>query len=696
MEIFVVAYRQALLGVVAFCSIFVLPLGNGVRAAQLAPAHPMVLNWNLSPQQIATNCKRQIAATDVAVKRVIALPGRRTFDNTVLPVENAEADLNDRLIPEGFLFNVSTSKAVRDASEQCDVDQAAYFAKIGASPELYRALAGVDTRSVRGPYEAKDLELLLAGLKRSGGNLPAAKRAEVVRLENQLTQLGTRFQENLSNDASTIAISQSEASSLPSDFVATFAKNADGTYVVPVNESTAVPFMNNERDPNARKRYYFSYNNRAATTNLAILQTAIAARDQLAHVFGYPNWAAYVLADRMAGSPQRVFSFLNNLDGQILPKANSEIAELAQLKAQDTGNPGATIDPWDVAYYSNDLFKTKYAVDNDAIRRYFPVQHTIDAVLNLYHKLLGVTFVRIAHPNAWYSDVIGYNVFDTASGRYVGSTFFDLYPRPGKFEHFANWPLAPARREASGFRPPVSVILGNWPKPAPGHPALLSHADVVTFFHEFGHDLAALLSTAPYETLSAGFRTDFVEAPSQMLENFMWQPSILKEISSNVDTGAPLPDDLIQKMVAARYVDNAYFTTRQIMLATVDMDYHTMAPPFDTTAVWARVAKEESPIPMPDGIHPQASFGHLFGYDAGYYGYLWSQVYAQDMFTAFQKGGLESPQVGMRYRKDILEPARTYEPDHEVETFLGRPMDPSAFYEQFGISKPSPAPSPSP
>lgn len=695
MEIFVLSHRQMVVGAVAVCALVTTAFGR-LEAAPLQPAHPTVFDWSLTPAQIAANCKRQIAATDAVVRRVIALSGARTFDNTVLPVENAEADLNDKLVPEGFLFNVSTSKPVRDASEQCGADQNAYFAKIGASPELYAALAAVKPSSLHGPYQKKELELSLTALKRSGASLPAAGRKEVVSLENQLTDLGNHFQENLSNDASTITITQAEAQSLPSDFVATFTKNADGTYVVPVNESTVTPFLNNERQGDVRKRYYLAYNNRAAKDNMPILAQALVARDRLAHVFGYPNWAAYVLADRMAGTPERVMSFLNHLDTAILPKATEEIEALALLKVQETGNPTARLDPWDVSYYSNQLFKTKYAVNGQEIRRYFPVQHTIDGVLNIYHKLLGITFVKIAHPNVWYPDVIGYDVFDTASGRFVGSTFFDLYPRPGKFEHFANWPLVPARLLSTGFRPPVAVILGNWPKPAPGHPALLSHDDVVTFFHEFGHNLAALLSTAPYETLSGGFRRDFVEAPSQMLENFMWQPSILKEISSNVDTGAPLPDDLIAKMVAARYVNNAYFTTRQIMLATVDMDYHTMTPPVDTTAVWAQVAKDETPMPLADGVHPEASFGHLFGYDAGYYGYLWSQVYAQDMFTAFQKGGLENPEVGMRYRKDILEPARTYEPDVEVEKFLGRPMNPSAFYQQFGISQPAAAATPSP
>jgi thimet oligopeptidase len=282
-------------------------------------------------------------------------------------------------------------------------------------------------------------------------------------------------------------------------------------------------------------------------------------------------------------------------------------------------------------------------------------------------------------------------VADTASGRYIGDFYLDLFPRPGKYSHVASFPLLPNRLRADGTtRPPLDAIIGNWPKPAPGHPALLSHEDVLVFFHEFGHDMATMLTTQPYETLSSGFRWDFVEAPSQMLENWVWNPQILKQISENVVTGAPLPDSLIAKIVAARYVDDAYYATRQVMLATVDIDYHTSGPTVDTTQVFADVAKAETPLGLAPGVHPQASFGHLMGgYDAGYYGYLWSRVYAQDMFTVFQKGGLESPIVGARYREDILEPARLEEPDVEVQAFLGRPMSPDAFYQEYGINKKS-------
>ena len=660
-------------------------------AAALEPAHPTIIQWNLTPQQIAANCKKQLGAVDSVVRRILALKGKRTFSNTILPLENAEADLNDKLLAEGFLFNVALEKPVRDASLQCSTDQSNYFTKIGADPALYQAVAAAKASNMaKTVYDRKLVALYLTGLQRSGAGLSPEKRKEFVALSNQLTDLTNKFAENLGNDQTTIVITAAQAANLPDNFVATFKKNADGTFTVPVNESTVTTFLENQKDAAARKTYYLAYNNREAGPNTKLLEQAIGVRDRLAHLMGYQTWAAYVLADRMAGNPQRVFKFLEDLDAKILPKAREDLAGLAQLKAQETGNPNATIDAWDVTYYNNLLNKTKYSVDNEAIKQYFPVETTIDRIMNLYHKLLGVTFVKVQNPTAWNpTDVIEYSVYDTKSGRFVGSTYFDLYPRKGKYGHFANWPLLPARRLPDGsYRPPIAAILGNWPRPAPGHPALLSHDDVITFFHEFGHNLAAMLATAPYETLSAGFRQDFVEAPSQMLENFMWQPAILKEVSSNVTTGAPLPDDLIQKMVAARYVNNAYYTTRQIQLALVDMLYHTSGPTVDSTAVWAKVADEYTPLPMTDGIHPQASFGHLMGgYDAGYYSYLWALVYAQDMFTAFQNGGLENPQVGMRYRNTILGPARTIEPDSEVQAFLGRPMNPDAFYSIFGIKR---------
>ena len=674
------------LGTLAFGMLLAAPIG---AAAAGGPAR---VNWNLTPEQISSSCATAIATAQKRVNAQLAARGRRTFANSVRPLEDLTADLNDSTVAQTFLFNVSESKPVRDASLRCNDDESNFFSDLAAQPELYAQVAAARrSGTARDAFDRQLTAYWMDTLKRSGAGLAAPQRTEFVKLSKQLNDLQNRYAENLGNDATKISITAAQTQSLPPDFVAKLVKNADGTYNVPVGESTTKPFMQNERDESARKTFFIAYNSREADANTPLLEQAIDVRDRLAHLLGYQTWAAYQLSDRLAKTPARVFSFLNDLDAKLLPKAREEIATLTTLKAKQTGDPSATLQPWDIAYYDNQLNKTQYAVDNNAIRQYFPVRHTIDAVLGIYHRLLGVTFTAVSKTDAWNPDVLEYRVSDTKTRRFLGTTYFDLYPRPGKYKHFANFGILPVRKVGGVYRAPFVAILGNWPKPAPGYPALLSHDEVVTFFHEFGHNMASLLTVAPYETLSSGFLQDFVEAPSQMLENFVWQPSVLKQISSNASTGAPLPDSLIASMIRARYVDDAYFTTRQIMLALLDMKYHTSGPHVDTTAVWAQVARADTPVPLYPGTQPQAAFGHLMGgYDAGYYGYLFSKVYAQDMFTAFLKGGLENPVVGMRYRRDILEPARTLDPDTEVTHFLGRPMNPEAFYAEFGIA-PEPA-----
>jgi thimet oligopeptidase len=671
----------------AAAAIAVLLTAGPARAA--APSAPDGLVWNLTPAQIAATCDASIKTADGTIHGILVGRTARTFDTVILPLENASADLSDALAAPTFLSIVAVDKPVRDASNDCQTKENNFLTALAANPDLETAVAAaIASNTADNAYDKKLSELWHTSLVRSGAALNPTDRAEFVKLSDQLNDLELKFGTNLAEDATTITLTHDQVAGVPADVLASFKAGPNGTYIVPVNESTA-DFLTYATDESGRKAFYLAYNNRAAAQNIPLLEQAIAIRDRLAHLMGYENWAAYVLADRMASSPARVEKFLTGLDQQILPKARQEIATLTALKAKETGNTNATLHPWDTSHFDHVLNKTTYAVDSDAIRQYFPVQHTIDAVLNIYHTLLGVNFAQVANPDVWAPDVLEYSVTDGATGKLIGYTYFDLFPRPGKFEHFENVPIIPFRVTSDGSRVPVSAIVGNWPRPAPGNPALLSHDDVVTFFHEFGHNMAALLATAPYETLSAGFREDFVEAPSQMLENFVWQPSILKEISSNWQTHQPLPDDMIAKLIAAKHVNYAYFTTRQIMLAQIDMAYHTSGPHVDTTKVWSRIAQADTPMPLTPGIHPQASFGHIMGgYDAGYYGYLWSKVYAQDMFTAFLDGGLQNPAVGARYRQTILQPARAIEPDQLVTNFLGRPMSPNAFYSDFGIGAP--------
>ena len=659
-------------------------LAAAPAAAPAARAATLNVDWTLAPAAIAANCSREVGALRRGVAAIAGSRGRHTFANTVLALENVAAEFNDRLAAEAFLYNVSIDPAVRKASLQCSTDAGNALSEISARPDLYAALAAAKkSHTATTPADRKLTDLWLTSLARSGAGLGAAKRGEFVTLQQKLTDLQNRYQANLGNDETTIVITAAQAQALPADFVAgSLKKNADGSYTVPVSEATVGPFLQNMSDAAARKAYYIAYNNRGGDANVGLLEQALTVRDRLAHLLGYKSWAAFVLADRMAGSPERVTSFLDQIDRAILPKARAEREEDAALK-------GAPLDQWDQTYYENQLRKTKYAVDQNEVKQYYPVGHVVDRVLAIYERLLSVSFAKSAQPS-WNPSVLAYDVTDTTNGKLRGRFYLDLYPRPGKYNHFANFPLVPRHELPDGsIRLATTAIIGNWPQPAPGKAALLTQGDVETFFHEFGHAMAALLAEPPYESLTSGFRQDFVEAPSQMLENWAWDPAIIKEVSAHAETGAPMPDDLIRKLIATRYVHYALQTTQQVLYADVDMRYHTLPPPVHTTAIWKATVGAVTPNAFIDGTHPQSEFGHLMGgYDAGYYGYLWSKVYAQDLFSRFAREGLTSPAAGLAYRRFIVGPARLREPDAEVRDFLGRPMSPNAFYRELGITPP--------
>jgi thimet oligopeptidase len=668
----------------------VLPLGlvlsilavGSVTGAQL-PADTGIA-WNLTPTAIAQSCKQhldearaKIAAVDT---RAATEPGPRLLEE----VESTVADMADALAAQTLLYNVALEKPVRDASTHCVDDVTAFGVQLSADPTVF-LIAQHTEAQVSGAAERRLAHLYVEAGRRTGAGLQPQQRARVTRLFDRLNKLQTAFSRALAEDRSTIRISAVEASSLPAAFVKTFKALPDG-YEVHVNEATVTQFMDNEASAQARKRFYVSYNNRGGQANVTRLAQAVALRTQIANLLGFKTWADYQLDASMAKTPANVFALLSKVQVALLPKARAEIAVLAQMK-QAAGD-GSPFTRWDYGFYEHQLEKTKYQVDNEAVRQYFPVQKVIAGVFGIYEKLLAVHFDELRPAIAWAPGVTEYSITDNATGAAMGWFFVDLYPRDGKFQHTAMFPIRAGRAIPGGVQRPVSAIIGNWPPGEPGKEALLSHDDVITFFHEFGHLMHQSLSRAPYETLyGTNVRRDFVEAPSQMLENWMWQPSILKEISSSVNTGRPLPDDLIQKMIAAKHVADGMNWSAQAFYASYDMRLHSAGAQVEPTALWFKLEKELTPLPGLPGTVPEAGFGHLMGgYDAGYYGYLWSRVYAQDMFSVFEKGGLESPVVGMRYRKDILERGGTVEPDVLLHDFLGRDVQYEPFYKYIGAA----------
>jgi Zn-dependent oligopeptidase len=327
-------------------------------------------------------------------------------------------------------------------------------------------------------------------------------------------------------------------------------------------------------------------------------------------------------------------------------------------------------------------------VDPNEVRQYFPVEPVVASVLAIYQQLFGIALTEVKPGDAWAPGIREFLVRDASTRRVMGTAYLDLFPRPDKFGHFAAFPIALTFRRADGTRElPAVAIVGNWPPPGGKEPSLLSHGDVITFFHEFGHAVAALADQSPYVTIGTGaLRQDFGEAPSQMLENWMWEPAVLARVSRHHVTGKPLPDSLIRRMLALKHFRDGFSGTTQAFFAAYDLALHTSGPSVEPLPLWTKMAAEYTPLVDPEGSLGPANFGHLMaGYDAGYYGYLWSKVYAQDLYTRFAREGALSARAGRAYRDVILARGATEEPDTLLRKFLGRPLSYDAFFAEMGI-----------
>lgn len=679
----------ALLALTSLGSLAQMPVAHAESNSAPSAVYPKI-KFTYTAQDIKTLCASTLSAASRKVEKLASRSGEsRTFENTVVQFERLQNEVDEKLAAVLFLTQTSPSPSVQDAANDCADRVSSFYVQLFARPDLAQAMNTVAAQDLRLDLEdAKLLEETIRGFNRSGANLPEETRKQVTALKEQLSLAQNTFSKNLAKANDSVELTRSELEGLTDDYVATLRASEKGTYFLTLlDASQYLPFMENAKNADARKKVETAHNKVAATDNVPLLEKAIALRHQIATLLGFDSHAAYVLDAKMAKTPARVLEFLTDLSTRLKPKAEADLALMLERAKKD--NPSATsVEQWDWRYYANQLKKEKYSVDSEAIREYFPVDHVISSVFDIYQKLLGVKYTEIAPSYAWAPDVRLFEVRDAKSNALIGHFYLDLYPRANKYKHFAAFDIIHARRNKDGsYHTPVSAVVGNFPKAAPGKPALLLHDDVETFFHEFGHIMHQTLTEARYSSLSGtNVRGDFVEAPSQMLENWVWNRDELRKISQHYKTGEALPDTLLEQMLSAKHFNEGIYWSRQLFFATVDMVYHSSGEKVDTTAVWNKLAPEVFHFKPTEGSAAQASFGHLMGgYDAGYYGYLWSKVYAQDMFTVFEKQGLESPEAGGRYREWILKKGGTLEPDALISNFLGREPNKEAFYKSLGL-----------
>ena len=446
-------------------------------------------------------------------------------------------------------------------------------------------------------------------------------------------------------------------------------------------------FLPNASNSEGRRKWLFAYFNRGGAANTDLLEQAIGLRQKIAELMGFKSWGDYRINGRMAGDSRTVLGFLHGLEKKLARRNREDMKRLLQFKK--TIDPKATrLENWDINYLAYQLKKRDYKLDEEKIREYFPAERVIEGVFSVYSELLGVDYKEVKNAEVWSPDVKLYRIEDHVNHRLIGYFYTDFNPRPKKYGHAAAFPLISGRRTADGgYSQTVSAIVANLNPPANGKPSLLSHDDVVTVFHEFGHIMHQTLTHAPFASVSgSNVAQDFVEAPSQMLENWPWDRAILEKMSGHyLDPTRKLPDELLKQLVRVRDFNQGYRYTRQLVLALVDMTYSTASGKVDTSRVYNDIFTKMIGVePLPGNRFP-ATFGHLMGgYDAGYYGYLWSEVYAEDMFTRF-KGNLLSPKVGERYRKIILESGDMKEAIDLLIEFLGRKPNAKAFFKRLHL-----------
>jgi thimet oligopeptidase len=644
---------------------------------------------SLTTEQINAACEDAIARCDEAIAKIVT-PHTRTFASTFVALESAADIIGLASGTYGFMAYVAEDDGVRDTAREWEQKLGQYAVSLGFREDLYEAVReyseSAEAKTLTGD-EKRLLERTMLDYKRNGFGLPKEKRERVQELMNKLVELGTEFRRAIDEWEDGIEVPREELAGMPDrwiDGLRTVEEGGVTKYRVTLDYPEIQPFMDNAERPELRREMFLKNQNKAGAANIKVLEEAIRVRQEVASLLGYESWAAYIVEKRMSKAPANVTRFLDDLQPKVQVKARADMEKLSEAKLEHEGD--RTINIWDWWFYTNRLHKTEYAVDDFAIAEYFPLDAVVEGLFLVTQELLGTRYEPAADAQRWHDDVQAFDIYDKDGTSPFARFYMDLYPRPNKFGHAAAFTLRSGREMPDGsYQQPISSIVANFTKPSAEAPSLLRHTEVVTFFHEFGHILHQTLTKARFlEFSGSSTERDFVEAPSQMLEHWVWDRDVLRKFSKHHKTGEPLPDELLDAMVRAKNVSSGIATLRQMFFARLDFAYHGAGFNGDTMAS-LRELYPVTGFPYPPDTHFQSGFGHLFGYDAGYYGYLWSRVFGDDMFTRFESAGVLDAATGADYRRKILERGGSVDGDVLVREFLGREPNSDAFLRELGL-----------
>ena len=653
------------------------------------------MQFATTPDEVRLLTDAAIAEADALVAAAVATGGHGTFEAVLLPFDQADARLGQADAAAAFMAHVHADAAVRDAGQEAEERIERWRVDLPFRDDVAAAItafSGTATAATLDGEPRRLLDHLARDVRRAGHGLDPATRAEVRSLQGRLVELQSAFQRNIDEVQDGLDLTRDELAGLSDDFVAGLRPgSAPGTYRVSLDSPELYPFLGQARRRDLRRDLERREFNQAREVNEPLLAEALRIRRRIAALLGYPSWAHFAIEVKMAHDPEAVGAFYDGIVPPLQAAMRKELERLDGVLRDDGEEP--PLRTWDWRYCDTRVRQRDFAVDPDELRGFLPLQSVFDGLLGLTGEVFGLAYEPIPDAAAWHPDVYRFRVRDAATGAEIGDILMDLHPREGKYGHAAAWALVPGRRLPDGtYQRPLTAIVANLPRPAADSPALLRHEDVVTLFHEFGHVLHMTLTRAELARFSgANTEWDFVEAPSQILEHWAWQPDVLERFARHHATGEPIPRGLVERLVASRDLDVALRTLRQCYLGLVDLRLHGPQETVDIGEV-DRAAFAVWGLPYNEGTLYPCQFGHLLGgYDAGYYGYLWSKVYGDDMFGRFEREGVTSPVVGADYRREILEPNGTRDPLDLLRAFLGREPSTATFLRLLGIEAATPS-----
>jgi len=653
-------------------------------------------DWEQTPEAIEIAMKNTIAKANASLDRIGAQdPTKLTFKSTVVALDDVTYEASLAANRATLIKETNTNPALRTAAENAVKAFQDWAVGVDYREDVYKTIkAFANTHPKLAGEDEKLLKETLRDYRRAGLELPSGQRKEVEQLRKELSKVGTDFDTNIVKSSAPVMFSKGDLEGLPESFFASPGiKTGDDVYTVMANVTWQFnTVQENAKNEATRKQLYIVRETLAKDKNVPLLNQMLELRNEIALRLGYKSWDDYQTEVKMAKSGMNAEKYINDLVAGIQPKFDSEIAELQKLKAADTNDPKARIMVWDWRYYSNQRDRQKYNVDKEALRAYFPFQKVLDGMFNIYQSIFGLKFEKIVAPHKWVDDLQLYVVTDSATGEPLGMFYLDMFPREGKYNHFAQFVIISGKLLANGkYQRPTVALLCNFPPASGDAPSLMTHQDVETLFHEFGHALHSIVTRARYGRFAGtNVPGDFVEAPSQMLQNWVWDKKVLDTFAADYrDPSKKIPTEIVKKLNDAKLADAGVLYRRQFAFASLDLALHDPHPeemPYDCVAI-SNPILEKVFLPIDPSTTFVSYFGHLNGYDAGYYGYAWADAIAADMATVFEKAkdGYLDKQAGMKLRREIYEPGDSRDVNESIEKFLGRKQSIEPFLKKIGI-----------